>query len=118
MNSINCTELSRENKAFKPLQLKCLEMLVSRLFLLCNEQESGFWKTEISGPGKVIMEALALINPPQIYCGHFVLWGNKNTYCHFNVIQRATECFLQREQQKAHSSNQKQEFRRDSVVSF
>lgn len=31
--------------------------------LLWNEQKSGFWKPEISTPGKLITEALALINP-------------------------------------------------------
>lgn len=47
--------------------------------LLWNEQKSGFWKPEISTPGKLITEALALINPPpqQIYYTSFALWSNK-----------------------------------------
>lgn len=28
-------------------------------------------------PGKIIMEALALMTPPQTHYGHFVKWGNK-----------------------------------------
>lgn len=39
---VNCDECPLENAAFKPLQLKCLDTLVSRVVLLRNEQKSGF----------------------------------------------------------------------------
>ena len=104
--------------SFKPLQLKCLDTLVS--CLVCSEMSRKVSSGSQKSPHQA-NESLRhwhWLTPHNRYTTPVLRYGAiKNPYCHSNVSQRATleKRLLQKKakRQKADSRTQKQEFTHD-----